>query len=174
MKKNETDNIPARFKWALEIIQPTPADRILEIGCGPGILTSMIATKLKTGQITAIDRSPSMIHAAKKRNASFIENGKAALIQASLEDWTSSASFDSVITFNVSMLWKKPAHTLPLIKQRLKTNGRLFTFYQPPKNTTEVDIRAIRLVFESRSLLIEDVLIKKMLPAPAGCIITTL
>lgn len=173
MKKNKTDIIPPRFKWALEILQPKPAGRIVEIGCGTGMLTSLIAAQLTTGEISAIDRSASMIRTAKKRNSAFIANGQAAIIETSLEEWNSSRKFDAVVAFNVSMFWKEPKQALPLVKRLLKTNGRFFAFYQPPGNTTEIDMQAIQLVFESNGLLIEDILIKKMKPFPTGCFITT-
>ena len=28
--------IPARIRWAVDILDPQPADQVLEIGCGPG------------------------------------------------------------------------------------------------------------------------------------------
>lgn len=174
MKRNDSYIIPARFKWALTVIQPKPSDKILEIGCGSGTLTSLIATKLTTGQITSIDRSPSMIRTAKNRNKQFIETGKASVIETSLEDWTYLESFDKVVAFNVSMFWLYPERSIPLVKQLLKPTGRFFIMYQPPKNTTADDIHIMRLVFETRGVMIENVLIKKMLPTPSGCIITTL
>jgi precorrin-6B methylase 2 len=51
MKINE------RFIWALSVLSLSPDDNVLEIGCGNGILTEQIALQLKSGTITAIDRS---------------------------------------------------------------------------------------------------------------------
>ncbi len=174
MKKSDRYIIPARFKWALDVIQPKPSDEILEIGCGSGTLAAMIAAKLTTGRLTVIDRSPSMIRTAKKRNAQFITTGKTSIIETSLEDWEPTQTFDKVVAFNVSLFWNKPKQFLPLVKQLLNPDGRFFAFHQPPKNTTEDDMYVINLVFDINVLSIEDILVKKMQPTPSGCIITTL
>lgn len=63
------DKVPDRLAWAAETIAPGPADRILEIGCGHGVLLSLLAGRLTSGTITAIDRSDKMVAAATARNA---------------------------------------------------------------------------------------------------------
>jgi protein-L-isoaspartate O-methyltransferase len=50
-------HVAERFEWAVEVIDPAPSQRLLEIGCGQGVAVSLIAPLLSTGSITAIDRS---------------------------------------------------------------------------------------------------------------------
>jgi trans-aconitate methyltransferase len=49
-----------------------PDDRLLEIGCGHGVAVTLACQKLDRGSITAIDRSPTMIEMASKRNADHV------------------------------------------------------------------------------------------------------
>ena len=66
--------IPERFHWAVDYMNIGSADHILEIGCGAGLLAELIAERLQTGSITAIDRSASMIELATNRNQRFAES----------------------------------------------------------------------------------------------------
>jgi hypothetical protein len=46
----------------------------------------MACERLDGGRLTAIDRSPKMVEAAARRNAAFVEQGKAEFLVAELED----------------------------------------------------------------------------------------
>jgi hypothetical protein len=58
-----TERVAERFRWAVETLDPAPSDRLLEIGCGPGVAVSLICETLSTGTITAIDRSKATANA---------------------------------------------------------------------------------------------------------------
>ena len=61
--------IPARIRWAVELMDVQPADHVLEIGCGPGAGAELICSRLETGKLFAIDRSESGVDRTKRRNA---------------------------------------------------------------------------------------------------------
>jgi protein-L-isoaspartate O-methyltransferase len=71
--------IPDRVVWAVEQLAIQPRDRVLEIGCGPGLAVSLVCAELGTGSITAIDRSPLQVAKARARNRNSIERGRAQI-----------------------------------------------------------------------------------------------
>lgn len=75
-----------RLRSAVEQLDIRPADRVLEIGCGHGVAATLVCERLEGGRLTAVDRSPKMIQAATRRNARYIEAGKAEFFVANLED----------------------------------------------------------------------------------------
>ena len=78
--------IADRFVWAVEMLELSPFDRLLEIGCGSGVAASLICDRLSSGRIVAIDRSPAMIRLASKRNRAHLALGKAAFHAAALDE----------------------------------------------------------------------------------------
>ena len=122
-----------RFTWAASIIAPSPDDHILEIGCGAGILVEQIALKLKSGTITAIDQSKSMIKLAEKRNEEYIRAGKVKLLTSNFAQSTlARQAFDKVVAFNVNIFWKGSKNDFDLLHFCLKPAGSIFVFYQAP------------------------------------------
>jgi ubiquinone/menaquinone biosynthesis C-methylase UbiE len=165
MKPNE------RFTWAATVLNPQPEDRILEIGCGAGLLVEQIARVLGPGRIIALDRSVAMIRMAAKRNAASVSAGKAKFISLDFSDSKFEKSgFDKIVAFNVNFFWKDPKQELEIIKKILKPTGQLYIFYQAP---TWTDIEATRPITENlikNSFTISDTIFKNMAPTPAFCI----
>lgn len=53
----------------LERLHLVGDETVLDAGCGSGKVTQMLAERLPQGRVIAVDRSPSMVHAAKRRFA---------------------------------------------------------------------------------------------------------
>ena len=66
-----------RFLWTVQVLDPQPADRLLEIGRGQGVAVSLICEALSGGSIVAIDRSQAMIDRATRRNREYVDAGTA-------------------------------------------------------------------------------------------------
>jgi SAM-dependent methyltransferase len=115
---------------------PGPDDRLLEIGCGPGVAVAAVCEHLAGGRITAIDRSPTAIRRAAARNAGQVAAGRAVLRTAALETLRpedlpeGQGGFDKVFAMNVNLFWvRDPAPELELIRALLRPGGALFLFY---------------------------------------------
>ena len=123
--------IPERVLWAVEMLAVAPDDRLLEIGCGPGVAISLIAERLDGGAITAIDRSPVAVERARWRNAAHLESGLATIRKAALEELQSTDErYDKIFAVNVNVFWVRDVGPeLALIRSLLRPEGSLFLFY---------------------------------------------
>jgi len=50
-----------------ELAQPSPGQRALDVGCGPGALTAVLAERLGPDSVFAVDPSPSFVAALRER-----------------------------------------------------------------------------------------------------------
>jgi SAM-dependent methyltransferase len=134
---------PQRFAWAAACLQLSPSHRVLELGCGAGLLVAEMLTYLKTGSVTAIDKSAPMIAKATKRNADAVKAGKAVFHQVDLADYTGREKFDMVTAFNFNVFTKFPVKEMDIVKGLLGSGAELFVFYQAPYELTRADSRPI-------------------------------
>jgi cyclopropane fatty-acyl-phospholipid synthase-like methyltransferase len=125
-----TRNASKRLRWAVELLRVAPADRLLEVGCGHGVAVSLVCERLDGGRITAIDRSPKMIEAAKKRNRAHAR--KVRFVTASLADADlADEIYDKVFAVHVAAL-HRAGDELDVVRRRLAPGGRLYLFSQAP------------------------------------------
>lgn len=104
----------------------------LEVGCGTGVLTQMIARDWPDASITALDIAPEMIRLASRR-VQHAEDGKGnaegiRFVQADIEKWVHevpSCSVDIIVS-NACFQWLyDPQRTLTGLKRILRPRGRL-------------------------------------------------
>jgi ubiquinone/menaquinone biosynthesis C-methylase UbiE len=128
--------VSERLRKIVEQIDVQPEDRVLEIGCGQGVAATMICERLGGGRLTAIDRSPKMIAAAERRNADFIAAGKAEFLVAELENADlGERRFDKVLAVRVGLFHREPERAHRLAEAWLAPGGRVFAFFDPPRQT---------------------------------------
>jgi ubiquinone/menaquinone biosynthesis C-methylase UbiE len=124
--------IPERILWAVGQIGIKGTESILEIGCGRGVAAGLVAQKLTTGRLVAIDRSETAIKAARERNAEH-ESSRLTFVATDIATYDGAMnSFDVVFAINVNVFWLDPSDELPVIPRVLKPKGRLWLFYEPP------------------------------------------
>jgi trans-aconitate 2-methyltransferase len=92
----------------------------VDLGCGPGNSTELLAQRYPRAEISGIDSSPDMIEAARKRLLPHVRFETLAI-----EDWSASGPFD-VILANAVLQWL-PDHAalLPALARRLAAGGAL-------------------------------------------------
>ena len=128
--------MPERLRWVVRVLDISPEDQVLEIGCGSGVAVSLVCDQLAGGCITAIDRSATAIKRASERNADHVASGKALLEQVDLAAFTVSGQrFDKVFAVNVNLFWVRPADPyLMIVGEHLRRDGVLHLFYERPGN----------------------------------------
>lgn len=108
----------------------------IDLGCGPGNSTEVLAAAFPDAQITGLDNSPDMIAAARKR----LPHIRFEL--ADLTTWADAGPFD-VILSNAVMQWV-PAHDtlFPKLLGKLGSGGSLAI--QIPDNADQPALRLMR------------------------------
>jgi ubiquinone/menaquinone biosynthesis C-methylase UbiE len=54
--------------WAVDLLELSPRDRVLEVGYGPGLAIQRIASRASQGRVVGVDRSERMRRQAARRN----------------------------------------------------------------------------------------------------------
>jgi SAM-dependent methyltransferase len=99
---------------ALDLLDPQPGERILDVGCGEGTLTGRIATR--GASVLGIDNSPEMVAAARA-------NGIDALLM-DVADMPFAAEFDAAFS-NAALHWVlQKEQAARAIFRALKPGGR--------------------------------------------------
>lgn len=126
-----------RNLWTIELMELKPADRVLEIGYGPGFALEQVCKRLRDGTAIGLDRSETMLHMARRRNHQPILEGRLRLVVGSIEEKTAqddsflSGPFDVIYAVNVAMFWREPIETLKMLRARLAQGGRAMLTFQP-------------------------------------------
>lgn len=130
----------ARAAWALDLLDLSDEDQVLEIGFGNGHALEMIASQIPLGSLVGIDHSSLMVKRASERMHRFKEELPLALITASIEDSPKlEQKFSRVLAINSLMYWPEREKCLQKIKNMMLPDGKILIVYQPtePKATEE-------------------------------------
>lgn len=163
-----------RLVWAVQTLAVRPDDRLLEVGCGHGIAVSLVCEKLDGGAVVAIDRSPRMIAAARKRNADHVAAGTATFQTATpLDADLGDTPFEKVFAINVGVFWRQqPARELEAIGRHLAPDGKLFLFYElPPGTAAPPDAGPAVANLEGSGFVVAGVQTRDLGRTSVGCVV---
>jgi SAM-dependent methyltransferase len=113
-----------RRSRALELVAPRTGERILDVGCGPGFLTALLADAVgPTGAVCAIDTSEPMLELARRRCAvqPWVELRAGDAGRPELP----ASSFDACLSVQVHEYVRDVAGSLRTIARGLRPGGRL-------------------------------------------------
>jgi len=121
-----------RIRWTLGLLDIKPADRILEIGFGPGIAIALASELAPHGFVAGIDHSDVMVRQAARRNAAAVLAGRVALLQGAAGNLPSfDKPFDKIFTINSLHFWSDPIACLRQLRGSLKPGGLVAVTLQP-------------------------------------------
>ena len=159
---------PERFIWAVELLNLQPQHSVLEIGCGAGLLAQLIAGKLKSGNLVAIDKSNAMLQKARKRN----DKQKIEFLNLEFALFDSKQRFDKIVAFNVNFFWKAPDKEFIVLQKIVQPGGKIYAFFDAPYNRKIEDlIGLITRNLESFGFKVLSTETKKLRPGTCFCII---
>ena len=131
--------VPALGAPVLELLSPSPGERILDLGCGDGVLTKKIIEKGAT--VVAVDAAPEMVAAARARGID------ARMING--HDLAFESEFDAVFS-NAALHWMRDQDAvLAGVHRALKPAGR-FVGEMGGHNNTAAILVALSAVLARR------------------------
>jgi ubiquinone/menaquinone biosynthesis C-methylase UbiE len=110
---------------AIDELAPSPTDRVLEIGFGPGEGIRILADVISSGRVAGADPSAVMVETARRRNRRAIASGRVelALAPADKLPWPDSA-FDGCICVNTIQLWDPFDQSVAELARVLRPGGQ--------------------------------------------------
>ena len=123
--------------FAIDNARLSLGDKILEIGCGPGIATVSFADR--GFNLVSLEPNPEACQLAKKNCATY---PNVEICQTTLEEWTlKPKEFDAVLAAT-SIHWVSPKIGYPKINRALKDGGSLVLLWnaglQPDEKITQL------------------------------------
>jgi SAM-dependent methyltransferase len=136
-----------RGAWVVALLDVRPADRVLEIGFGPGVAVAQLV-RAGAGHVYGNDHSAVMVRQASWRNAAAIRAGRVTLVRASVDQLPPALDgpFDAILAINTLAFWPAPAERLAELRRRLAPGGRIAIASQPrcPGATADTSRAAAR------------------------------
>jgi trans-aconitate 2-methyltransferase len=133
-----------RTRPAADLLARVPLrapERVVDLGCGPGNSTALLAARWPEAQLLGVDSSPDML---AKAHASGVS---AEWLEADIAAWTPDAPFDVVFS-NACLQWLPDhAELLPRLLGLVRPGGQLAIQmprnFQAPSHTTVSEIAAL-------------------------------
>jgi trans-aconitate methyltransferase len=133
--------VPAYGAPVVELLAPQPGERILDLGCGDGVLTEKIAAA--GAVVVAVDAAPDMVAAARARGLDArVVPGQSLAFER---------EFDAVFS-NAALHWMRPQEAvLAGVRRALKPGGRFVAEMGGHNNTAAIQT-AMRAVLARRGI----------------------
>jgi SAM-dependent methyltransferase len=165
-----------RNRWAVELLEVKSSDRVIELGCGPGVAVAALASRATDGLVVGVDHSAVVIRQARRRNADAIKEGRVHLMHAAVEQLqVPDGPFDAALAVNTVGMWPEPIIRLREIRRLLRRGGRIALVSQPrcPGATAATSAAAAdRLAAQLAEAGFEGIRIEKLgLKPPAVCVL---
>ena len=116
----EQDHLPIVLP-VLDRMRLQPDDNVLDVGCGAGWLSSLLAEQVPEGRVVGIDVSDEMIRHARRRNAR-LENVISVVGEAEQIPWDADF-FTHAISVESAYYWPNPARAAAELFRILREGG---------------------------------------------------
>ena len=128
-----------RIRWAVEGLELTGTERVLEVGPGHGVAIDLCAELLPEGQVVGLDRSPKMVEASHKRYRRHIDEGRAQIFEGtpadSVDVLVRLGPFDRIFALRVRSFLDEPEETLAPLVPLLAPGAEVHLVFDSPSGT---------------------------------------
>jgi trans-aconitate 2-methyltransferase len=90
-----------QYAWGLAVLErldPRAGERILDVGCGTGRLTRLLAARMQQGHIVGLDRSSAMLEVAARASGPAAGAASVAFLQGDAGHLPFGSAFDAVFS----------------------------------------------------------------------------
>ncbi|KAB8143733.1 class I SAM-dependent methyltransferase [Chloroflexia bacterium SDU3-3] len=116
--------------WAMRLLQIGAGDRVLDLGCGPGLGLALALQCSLCEHIVGLDLSPTMLRSSARRNRAALAEGRLALMRGDLASLPlRDAQFDKVLSIHTLYFWPEPMAVFQRIIGLLAPGGRSATIF---------------------------------------------
>ncbi|WP_336028980.1 class I SAM-dependent methyltransferase [Geodermatophilus sp. FMUSA9-8] len=115
-----------RLAFVAGVVAAAPGERVLEVGCGAGVLVTELAAAVGDGTVVAVDRSARMAAATTRRNRAAVDAGRVRVHAVPLLDADLAGErFDAAVAVDVRAFWTPPAPEWDVLARVLAPGGRM-------------------------------------------------
>ena len=137
--------VPELGRGLIDLLDPQPGERILDLGCGDGTLTSRLAARGCT--VVGVDRSAAFVAEARQRGVA----ARVADARRLMEAGFAAGSIDGVFS-NAVLHWiREPEPVIAGVRHLLRAGGRFVAEFGGAGNIATVR-GALRAAFRRRGL----------------------
>ncbi|MEG0075240.1 MAG: DUF896 domain-containing protein [Eubacterium sp.] len=144
--------------WALDQLELSPKDVVLDVGCGGGAALKRLSQRIDGGKLYGIDYSEISVEASIKENYSDITSGKMEIHQGSVSKMPFEDDiFNAVITVESYYFWPDLENDMREIFRVLKKGG-IFMLIAEMYLSDDLDEHHLEMAkkFELRNLSIDE------------------
>lgn len=134
----------ARNAWTVALLDPRPGERVLELGCGPGLALAAAARRVGPGLVVGVDHSPAMLRHARLRNLADVARGRVRLVPGEVDALPPlPGPFDALLAVNAILWSEDPDALVRRLAALMRPGGRMaITFQSRRARATDADSRA--------------------------------
>jgi SAM-dependent methyltransferase len=168
-----------RNQWTVELLELRPGERVLELGCGPGLGLAACLARVGEGPVVGLDHAPEMIRQAAHRNAAAVRAGRLRLVTGGLDALPRfGAPYDAALAVNLAPFVADPVALLAALRAVLRPGGRCALTWQPRHpGATAADARrraqGLGVALEAAGFAAPRVEELALRPVPAVCVLAT-